>query len=193
MSLNLPRIHWVGCFWGKHAASISPPWLQTQWQSCPHCSPSRPWISSPNRPADKSELRSGERMEWYSVLICDVIWIIYSAFLFLHRRRPHCVGDLQLRRWEFSGLWQYCSFHQWPIFRSESSPLGRCDTEGWSADLQHENDMTESLCICSDNGCEPGAFMLTQTATVAAETDPWCPKSPQPRQLVLYRWVYQTR
>lgn len=140
MSLNLPRIHWVGWFWGMHAASISPPWLQTRWQSCPRCSPSRPWISLPNRPADKSELRSGERMKWNCVLIwCDEIWIIYSAFFFFfYRCRPHCVGDLQQRRWVFSGLWQCCSFHQWPIFRSESSPLGRCDTEGWSADLQHE-------------------------------------------------------
>lgn len=46
------------CWWRD--VNVSPPWLQTQWQSCPHCSPSHPWTFSPNRLADKSALQSGD-------------------------------------------------------------------------------------------------------------------------------------
>lgn len=37
---------------------VSPPWQQRQWQSSPRCNPSHLWISSPGRPADRSELQS---------------------------------------------------------------------------------------------------------------------------------------
>lgn len=77
----------------------------------------------------------------YLILI-ELTWIIYPAFS-LHNSQPHCVEGLRRRKWVFSGLWRCCSSHRWPIFPSGSSPLGRCDTEGWSADLPQENKLLE--------------------------------------------------
>lgn len=76
------------------------------------------------------------------LILVELMWIIYSALSF-HKSQPHCVGGLRRRKWGFSGLWRCCSSHRWPIFPSGSSPLGRCDTEGWSADLPQENKWLE--------------------------------------------------
>ena len=48
-----------------------------------------------------------------------------SSILFIDHMLPRCEEVRQLKRWESSVLEQYCSYHQQPIFPSESSPRGK--------------------------------------------------------------------